>query len=60
MSATTQTIVEEIEQVDVKLRATKPGDIATIRELVNERGLLIKRLNAASTTLTEGKRLLKD
>lgn len=59
MSATTQTITEEIEKIDEQIRATRAVGGSPVA-LEDRRRSLVKQLKSASSTLSEGKQLLKD
>ena len=59
MSATTQTITEEIEKIDEQIRATRAAG-GSPTALEDRKRNLVKQLRSASTTLSEGKQLLKD
>ena len=59
MSATTQIITEEIEMIDEQIR-TALASCCSSAALEDRKRNLIKQLKSASSTLSEGKQLLKD
>lgn len=61
MSATTQTLIETIESIEQQLNEVKDsGNQELLDELTNKRAVLVQRLQASNSNLSEGKRMLHD